>query len=384
MKSNKINYLVVGGFILAMLAGLVVSLALLTGRTGATDTYYVMYRNVTGVKFGTQVLYEGFPIGQVEEITPTIEDGRLRFKVEISVSEGWRVAGDSVAEIAAPGLLSAVTVNIAGGSSMSFLSPGATLEGKEAANIFAAVSSVAGDLKNLTDTSIKPFLKDMNRAVNVFTRILEEDAQTAVKQIAALVDDLAKRAPGILSGMERLTQNLEEGSREMALMMTPENRKRIEAIVANFSETSEQMRLLLTAETRENLQAVAANLNAGSDQLRQLLTPENRAKLVSFIANMDDTASTIARMTRQLEGTRKDFSRLIASLNDLVDKNRPDVDRSVIALRQILDSVSRHIDSVNQNLEGASRNLYEFSRQIRQNPGLLLGSKPPTDRVSNQ
>ena len=379
MKSNKINYLVVGSFIVAMLSGLVVSLALLTGRTGATDTYFVMYRNVTGVKFGTQVLYEGFPIGQVEEISPMLDDGKLRFKVEVSVSEGWKIAGDSVAEIAAPGLLSAVTVNISGGGGETFLSPGATLKGKEAANIFAAVSSVASDLKNLTDTSIKPFLADLNRSVNVFTQLLEEDAQPAVKQIALLIDDLAKTAPVIISGMERVTQSLEIGSRELELMMTPDNRKRIETITANLSDTSEQMRLLLTPETRDNLKAVAANLNEGSDQLRQLLTPENRAKLVAFIGNMDDTASTFARMARQLDEPRKDFSRLIKSLNEMVDSNRPDVDRAVVALRQILDSISRRIDSVNQNLEGAARNLYEFSRQIRQNPGLLLGSKPPTD-----
>jgi phospholipid/cholesterol/gamma-HCH transport system substrate-binding protein len=36
---------------------------------------------------------------------------------------------------------------------------------------------------------------------------------------------------------------------------------------------------------------------------------------------------------------------------------------------------------INQNLEGAARNMFEFSRQIRQNPGLLLGGKPPTDEA---
>ena len=39
MNNNKVNYVIVGGFVLAMLAGLIVSLALLTGRTGATDGY---------------------------------------------------------------------------------------------------------------------------------------------------------------------------------------------------------------------------------------------------------------------------------------------------------------------------------------------------------
>lgn len=63
MNGGKLNYVVVGAFVLAMLVALVVSLAVLMGRTGATDDYYAVYRNVTGVKFGTQVLYEGYPIG---------------------------------------------------------------------------------------------------------------------------------------------------------------------------------------------------------------------------------------------------------------------------------------------------------------------------------
>ncbi|MBI3113149.1 MAG: MCE family protein, partial [Rhodospirillales bacterium] len=68
MRSSKINYLLVGVFVIGMVVALVVSVALLTGRTGATDLYYSYYENVTGVKFGTQVVYEGYPIGQVEQV----------------------------------------------------------------------------------------------------------------------------------------------------------------------------------------------------------------------------------------------------------------------------------------------------------------------------
>ena len=57
MKSDRINYIIVGGFVILMLAGIVTSVAMLSGRTGATDTYYTSYEDVTGLKFGSQVLY---------------------------------------------------------------------------------------------------------------------------------------------------------------------------------------------------------------------------------------------------------------------------------------------------------------------------------------
>ena len=110
MRTSKINYFVVGLFVIAMIIGLVAAVALLTGRTGATDSYHAYYSNVTGVKFGTQVVYEGYPIGQVTEVTPEEKDGRMRFRVDFDVIEGWRIPDDSIAEIAAPGLLAAVTL----------------------------------------------------------------------------------------------------------------------------------------------------------------------------------------------------------------------------------------------------------------------------------
>jgi phospholipid/cholesterol/gamma-HCH transport system substrate-binding protein len=42
-------------------------------------------------------------------------------------------------------------------------------------------------------------------------------------------------------------------------------------------------------------------------------------------------------------------------------------------MRYTVETIAERIDAVTYNLEGASRNMYEFSRQIRINPGLLLG-----------
>ena len=36
-------------------------------------------------------------------------------------------------------------------------------------------------------------------------------------------------------------------------------------------------------------------------------------------------------------------------------------------------------DIVLKGLDGAARNMLEFSRQVRQNPGLLMGGTPPKD-----
>ena len=61
MKSSRVNYIIVGSFTLAMVTGIVVSVMLLTGRTGATDDYFTTYEDATGLKFGSKVFYMGYP-----------------------------------------------------------------------------------------------------------------------------------------------------------------------------------------------------------------------------------------------------------------------------------------------------------------------------------
>ena len=284
MKGNRLNYFAVGLFVIASIVGLVVSVAVLSGRTGAAESYYAVYRNVTGVKFGTQVMYEGYPIGQVETVTPVPEAGGMSFRVDFAVRQGWRIPEDSVANIAAPGLLSAITISIQAGKSVAALKPGAQIKSQEAANIFAMVSSVAGDLGALAEQNVKPLLTNLN-----------------------------------LIAAEVLT--------------------RIPVIADNVQEFTDRMK-------------------KNSDEVSELLSPENREKLDRTIANLDLATKNLDELTALSLG--------------VVADNRGDI-------RYVVESVTRHVESINQNLEGAARNMLEFSRQIRQNPGLLMGGTPPKD-----
>ncbi len=146
MKSTKINYVIVGAFVLLTIAGLIVTTALLTGRTGSADNYHAIYDNVTGVKYGSQVLYEGYPIGQVDDIVPVGQGARMRFRIDFSVQQGWLIPDDSLAKIAAPGLLSAVTISIESGRSATALKPGSEVKSAEAADILAAVTGIAAEI----------------------------------------------------------------------------------------------------------------------------------------------------------------------------------------------------------------------------------------------
>lgn len=343
MKTSKINYAVVGVFVIAMVTALVGVIVTLSGRTGATDDYYAVYKNVTGVKFGTQVLYEGYPIGQVEEVTPVAVNGGMRFRVDFAVNEGWKIPDDSSAQIRAPGLLSAITISIEAGTSKVALKPGAEVTSKEAANIFAVMSSVAGDISNLAQTSIKPMLANLDRTVTVFGDLLEKDGQRLVGEVIAMIGDINQRIPKIAGNIETFSGDMSKASNELRAFLTPENRKALEDMVANLSASAGQIEKLVTT----------------ADEL---------------IRNANGVVS-------QTGGLVNNTNTLVTDTKGVVTENREKINATLADLHYVTESMSRHIDSINQNLEGTARNMYEFSRQIRKNPGLLLGGKAPRDQA---
>jgi phospholipid/cholesterol/gamma-HCH transport system substrate-binding protein len=332
MRNNKLNYVIVGSFVLAMVFGLVFSIAMLTGRTGATDSYYAIYKNVTGVKFGTQVLYEGYPIGQVEEVTPVADGAAMTFRVDFTVEKDWGIPNDSVAKIAAPGLLSAITLSIKAGKSEEPLNAGSQVIGQEAANVFAVVSSVADQISSLAEqdirpllSNISPLLKSLTITSNSIGDLLKGDGNMLASELVILTKDLSARVPKIAADIEVITSRITKSSKELS----------------------------------------------------SLLTEKTRTQIESLISNMDTAAANFTNLSSNLDGLIKDF-------NSVVKGNKNNIDESIVDVRYVTDSLARHIDALTQNMEATSRNMYEFSRQIRQNPGLLLGGTPPRDEAKSR
>lgn len=344
MKSNHINYFLVGSFVLATLVGLLVGIAALSGRTGGTETYYSIYNNVTGIKIGTRVLYEGFHIGQVETIEPKPKQGRMQFRVDFSVRGGWKIPENSVMQISVLGLLAAASLSISAGDSATSLNPGTQVKGKEQGNIFAAISSVAEDMKELSETSLKPLLSSVNKAVGTMGTLLEKDGKVLFRELGNLARDLSNRTPQIIDNVEQFTVRMNKMSSQLNALVSRKNISKFEGVV-------------------DKMDVAAGNFSQLSKTLGQTQT-----KLDNMLSNMN---GMVGKMDSVVE-----------DINTVVGDNKLDVQKTIIDMRYVMDSLARHIDSVNQNMEEAARNMKEFSRQIRQNPGLLLSGARPEESVS--
>lgn len=270
MKSNRINYAVVGSFVLVILAGLVMSVAMLTGRTGATDTYFATYDNVTNIKYGTQVMFEGYPVGQVEDIQPLQQDGKMRFRVDMSVSQGWQIPDNSIAQVTSAGLLSAITIVIKAGNSLTMLSPGDEIPASGQKSMFEAISSVAGETTSL------------------------------IQRLRKIVDHFAETTPEITGNLTAFSAKLNKSGGRLQEILKKKNTENLETALANFSSLS------------ENLQASNRKLDTLLDDFGQLAS-ENKNGIKDSV---DDLRHVMASMSRHIDAISHNLEITSRNMNE--------------------------------------------------------------------
>lgn len=298
MTSTRINLVLVGGFVLACLVSLVVALALLAGRTGATDRYFTEYANVSGLKFGSQVVFEGYPVGQVEAIEPIQEGTRTRFRVELSVAHGWKIPDDSIARPTSPGVLSPQMISIVAGKSQSWLQPGSMIKPAGGVDILSSISSAAGSFGELTDTGLLPLLENLNRQVSLLGEILEKDLRPMAQDAKVIVGATAERWPSIARQADQATAHLAAASGRFDQFLSHERVASIDRLVENVGETSQSLRR--ASEELEKL-AVAGgeDLLVGLQDFRFLMT--TLARYSEPIGNnVQETTRNTREFTNQL------------------------------------------------------------------------------------
>ncbi len=302
MYKQKVNYVIIGVFVTAMVIVSAGSVALLTGRTGPSERYFVMLDNVSDVKYGTQVRYEGYPIGQIEGITPIVDGPGMKFRLDVSIRRGWRIPSDSVARVGNSNFLAAKTLDISSGQSPAIVEVGQQIASEPAVDVLAIITETAGEFAALSRGRIAPLL-------------------ATLQSLAATIEGDVPR---------------------------------ISAELIAFTE----------------------GLNETLSPVREILSDANLLAVDNIVRNVEETAITMNGIGRDLTKTLVRVDNLATNLDQLIEDNKDGVDQSLKDVRYTLSTIASTVGSIVHNLDGTARNMNEFSRLIRQNPGLLLDGTP--------
>jgi len=287
LKRDTVNYTLVGAVVLAALVLLLVGLALITGRSGATTGYVVHYRNVTGLRYGAPVFYQGFRVGEVSGVKPERSAEGTRYKIELAIRRDWPIPKDSLAQLQSTGLLADVSVGIREGTSKEMLPAGGELAGQESTDIFAAMNELAGQISELTRTQISPLIRTLSQRVDSITGAIDKSTPEVMEQTRAL-----------LARLNNASDSLND-------VLKPQNRAAVSAILGEVSKLSTELR-----KTRETLDSALGELASIAKENR----PDVRRSVQDLSSVLEALSTRMDVITHHLESSSRnldEFSREI-------------------------------------------------------------------------
>jgi len=283
--------------VLIAFAVLIGALVMITGRGGASTAYYMHYHNVTGLRYGAPVFYEGYRIGQVGSIAPERTDKGVRYKVEIDVRRDWPIPKDSLAKLTATGLLADVAIGISEGASADMAKPGGELAGLENADLFSSMNALAVQLSDLTRNQVSPLVKTLT---------------THVDSIASKLDE---STPEIVEQSRQLLQRLNSASASVDDLLKPQNRAAIGAILGNVQTLSHDLR------------ATQAKLDGAIGQIDEVIR-ENRPGVRDSV---DDLRGILASLSERIDSITQNLAVAARNFNEFSREVRMSPNRLLIA-----------------------------------------------------
>jgi len=134
----------------------------------------------------------------------------------------------------------------------------------------------------------------------------------------------------------------------------------------------------------ENLNNLLQSLHKNSEQLSILTNKARTDKMLNIINNTDDMSKNLLQISKRFVQTERKLSELIDTSHDLIIDNKQELKASIMGLTNTLTTLSENANTIIHNIDAASRNVNEFTRQIKNNPAIILSGKPPEDTAETQ
>ncbi len=328
-RSQKIRlgiFIVVSASILAFLIIYFTARQLLQ----ETATYYVEYHNISvnGMEVGSSVKYLGIKVGTISNIQINPRD-ITSVVVELQLQHDTPIKKDSRADIISLGITGLKAIEILGGSNESdVLEPGGTIE---------AGSSITSDITQMAEV-IAAKTDSVIRNVQLFTQPDNLNKITiAAEKIGTMVDNTDR----IISNVNTILE---------------ENRDDFRQTTVNTRELSQT--LLASGQTLEKI-LLTLNQHIDSDTITDIM---NNVRVITRKLKDADIEQLVTNIANIADYTQQ----LLVRLDDDINKGSQSIVESQALLQSIL------------------RNLEQATRQINQNPAVLIRGTKRKDSPDHQ
>ena len=363
-----------GLFVIGGLFAIITMFFVVKGQLNKQDSYYSYFNNVAGLRAGASVVYEGYIIGTVNDITPEATDTGMTFRVDIGVKEGWAIPSDSNAEIAALSLLSAQSIQIIAGTA-SPLAIGAQIPSRPATNLMAELGRTADQFAQIASTSLVPLLATVDDLLN-------KEARQALTGLADLSQDVGDGVPALLDSASRTAANLEEASQNVAQISGSDTRQAVSQVLDDVMSASKNVN-----SASENVKTASADAGALVTNISEVVTDTWLESVGTTLTRIDKSAATLEQISvaalasaQNIEsltgGQTKAKIMLLLDDIEIIRKNLEIASEAVIVASNnaadLSDISEDRIDAFLQKLENAALNVEEMTARLRDDPSIII------------
>jgi phospholipid/cholesterol/gamma-HCH transport system substrate-binding protein len=278
---TKANYLIVGSFVLALIAGVFVFVVWLANFHVGDQfaTYLIDFTgSVTGISEGSGVRYRGVPVGTIGQLRIN-PDNLEQVEVTINVKPDTPIREDTIASIEILGLAGTAYIQLTGGTEGS--PPLLPKQGQR----YAVIPSRPSNLEEIAK-SVPEALKKLDDVTGRLVLLLDDQN---LNNVTSMLDDGAaglRELRTTLASVQHLADNTQAKENQLTDQITP---------------------------TLDQLRKAADSIDHASHELDSLVA-ENRQPLKDF------TGQGLSELTRLLAEARV----MIASLTRLSEKLQTD------------------------------------------------------------
>ena len=284
---TKVNYTIVGLFVVLLSAALVAGILWLSGSAEYRKTYdiYLAYMNesVSGLNLNAPVKYRGVEVGRVKRIS--LDQGE-RVRLELQIERGTPIKENTIAVLRVQGLTGIAQVELAGNNRDA--PPLKAKPGEE-----YPVIKTGPSLLTRMDTAVTDLLSSLNRVSNSINAVLDDDNRRAFKKLVAdmatLSATLAARKGSIdatLQGMARSADNTAKASAELPQLMErmAKSAAALEKMAGDASRASVSVRKTMSG------------VDGGLVQVTDKVVPE----LDQTLSEMHELSASLKRLSEEV------------------------------------------------------------------------------------
>jgi phospholipid/cholesterol/gamma-HCH transport system substrate-binding protein len=283
---EKVNFAVVGTFVLVLSAALIGGVLWLSSGKSYSKVYDVyqtyMQESVSGLNLNAPVRYRGVEVGRVQQIV--LAPGNVeQVQLTLDIERGTPVKVDTVAVLQTQGLTGLAFVELTGGSRDS---PALKAQSDEKYPVIKAGSSLFTRL----DSALTTLLANLNRTSQNFNALMDEDNRRAVKNslkdIEVLSRTLAARSTVIDSSLTNAARTMENTARltdELPMLA-----QRVQRSADAFDHMSNE------------LAHAGASASSTLDNTRQF-TSETLPEVHQLVIELRDLTGSLRHLSGELE-----------------------------------------------------------------------------------